>query len=97
MHNVYILHSKKINRYYTGYTADITVRLEFHDNAETGKFTYNADDWIHMYTLECDSKQQALAVEKHIKSIKSKTYIQNLMKYPEIALKLKEKYKPTFG
>jgi len=33
-----------------------------------------------------------LAIEKHIKSIKSKVYIENLIKYPEMAEKLKGKY-----
>ena len=33
-----------------------------------------------------------MAVEEHIKSMKSKKYIQNLKKYPEMVEKLKDKY-----
>jgi putative endonuclease len=33
-----------------------------------------------------------MLVEKHIKSMKSKTYIENLMKHPAISEKLKQKY-----
>ena len=95
MHLVYILHSVKINRFYIGYTSDITLRLEFHANAENRKFTYNADDWNLFYTIECQSKPQALAIEKHIKAMKSKVYIENLKNYPEIKEKLLQKYKST--
>jgi len=72
MHYVYILQSEKLNRYYIGYTANITTRLEFHENSEARKFTYNADDWDLVFSLECETKTQALAIEKHIKMMKSK-------------------------
>jgi len=89
---VYILHSEKLDRYYTGSTTNIDLRLDFHTNAERHKFTYKANDWILVFNLECDSKLQMLAIEKHIKAMKSKTYIRNLMQYPEIAAKLKTQY-----
>jgi putative endonuclease len=92
MHTVYILHSQKLNRFYTGYTTNLDVRMEFHANSETRKYTYNADDWTIFFTVNCESKSQALAIEKHIKAMKSKAYIKNLKKYPEIMEKLFEKY-----
>ena len=49
-------------------------------------------DWKVFFTIECSSKKQGLAIEKHIKNMKSKTYIRNLAKYPEIAMKLIQKY-----
>ena len=90
---VYILHSNKLNRYYIGYTADFETRLEFHKNAASEKFTAKADDWDVFLIFDCQSKSQALQIEKHIKNMKSKTYIENLAKYPEMILKLKDKYK----
>ena len=90
---VYILFSKKLNRYYIGFTTNLNQRLDYHYNdTQARKFTYNADDWILVHSIECISKNQALAVEKHIKSMKSKVYIQNLQKYPEIQEKLLSKY-----
>jgi len=90
---VYILFSKKLNRYYIGFTSNLNQRLDFHHNdTQSRKFTYNAEDWILHFTLECKSKEQAMAIEKHIKAMKSKTYIQNLVKYPEIKCKLLSKY-----
>jgi putative endonuclease len=37
------------------------------------------------------NETQALAIEKHIKNMKSKVYIENLLHYPEISIKLLEK------
>ena len=87
-HLVYILHSEKLKRYYTGATSDIDIRLDFHNNAENRKYTYRTNDWELVFSIECKNKSQMLAIEKHIKNMKSKTYIQNLIKYPEISAKL---------
>ena len=92
MHFVYILHSVKIIRFYIGYTSNLDLRMEFHEHAESRKFTYNADDWTLFFTINCKSKSQALAIEKHIKAMKSKVYIENLKKYPEMVEKLLKKY-----
>ena len=92
MHEVYILHSKKLNCFYTGYTANLLERLAYHQNAENRKFTHNASDWIVYLTIDCESKQQGLLIEKHIKSMKSKIYIENLLKHPEMIKKLQIKY-----
>ena len=92
MHQVYILFSKKLNRFYIGYTSDLETRMEFHRNSETSKFTHNASDWEIFFEIDCENKNQGLAIEKHIKSMKSKIYIENLTKYPEMIEKLKLKY-----
>jgi len=92
-HIVYILHSEKLNRYYIGYTTNFDLRLEFHKNAPSNKFTANASDWILFLNFNCSSKTQALSIEKHIKNMKSTIYIKNLMKYPEIIDKLLIRYK----
>jgi len=90
---VYILRSEKLNRYYTGFTTNLDVRLEFHKHGEAGKFTAKADDWTLFFTIICDSKAQGLSIERHIKKMKSKVYIENLKKYPEIIEKLKTLYR----
>lgn len=92
MNIVYILHSNKLNRFYIGFTSDFNTRIEFHRNAQSHKFTSNADDWELFLKITCDSKTQGLQIEKHIKNMKSKTYIENLIQYPDIILKLKDKY-----
>ena len=92
--SVYILYSKKLNKYYIGFTENLNQRLGFHLNeTQSREFTYKADDWELIFTIKCESKNKGLSIEKHIKSMKSKIYIQNLLKYPEMKFKLLEKYK----
>ncbi len=94
MHVVYILTSQKLNGFYIGYTSDLEKRLQFHNNPiDAKKHTAKADDWALFFSIECESEKQGLAVEKHIKAMKSKNYIINLTKYPEISEKLLDKYR----
>ncbi|MFA7444568.1 MAG: GIY-YIG nuclease family protein [Flavobacteriaceae bacterium] len=91
----YILYSPTLQKFYTGVTQDdVTSRLEKHNTSQYGKhYTSQTQDWEVFFTIECESLAQALKIEKHIKSMKSVTYIQNLKQYPQISQKLKEKYK----
>jgi len=66
--------------------------MKFHNNPEGRKFTAKANDWALFLKINCSSKTQGLQIEKHIKKMKSKSYIKNLLKYPEIIDKLKIKY-----
>lgn len=91
---VYILYSKTADRYYTGYSIDPDNRLEEHNKGRyKGSYSSVVSDWELKFTLECESKKQALQIEKHIKLMKSRVYIQNLIRYPEIGEKLLLKYK----
>ena len=91
---VYILYSKKLDKHYIGFTEGLIQRLEFHLNeSQKRKFTYKSDDWELIFTIECETKHQGLSIEKNIKSMKSRIYIQNLLQYPEMKFKLLEKYK----
>ena len=94
--HVYILYSKKLNRYYTGITSlDVEERLANHLSKRYGKqhYTYKADDWKLFWKLSCENMSQARKIELHIKKMKSKVYIQNLIKYTEISEKLLSKYR----
>jgi len=93
MHFVYIIYSKKLNKFYIGETHDIDFRLERHNNNYyDNKWTKTGAPWVLFFEIECASKACALKIEKHIKRMKSKKYIQNLKAYPEISFKLKQKY-----
>ena len=94
MNLVYILHSKTLDRFYIGFTTNLNQRMEFHLNPEEArKFTSKAKDWELFFKIDCETKNQALAIEHHIKKMKSKIYIENLVRYPDIIIKLLEKYK----
>ena len=94
-HYTYILHSQKLDRFYIGSTSlTPEERLELHLQKHFGSdaFTAAAKDWELFFFIACESVQQAKGIEKHIKKMKSKKYIVNLTKYPELTDKLRAKY-----
>ena len=86
-HWVYIIHSEKFGRFYTGETSDFDIRMVFHDTSDSKKFTGKARDWRLFLKFECDSKAQAMSIERHIKRMKSSVYITNLKEYLEMITK----------
>lgn len=95
MAHVYILFSISLDRFYTGSTElppEERLQLHLEKHYGTSKFTSAANDWEVFHIVKCDSIKQARSIERHIKRMKSKTYIQNLTKYPEIIQKLLKKY-----
>jgi len=93
MASVYVLFSSKLNNFYIGSCRDLSYRINQHLNKKfTGSFTARAEDWILYLSIDELEYQQARMIEEHIKRMKSKTYIQNLLKYPEIIERLKIKH-----
>jgi len=93
MASVYILFSNKLNNFYIGSCKDLSYRIDQHLNKEfAGSFTARAEDWILYLSIDELQYQQARAIEEQLKRMKSKAYIQNLLKYPEIIERLKIKY-----
>lgn len=93
MYCVYILFSEKLDRFYIGSTSNFDLRMIFHENSPACKYTAKAKDWILFSKIDCESKSQALSIEKHIKSMKSKTYIKNLEQFSEMQEKLLARFK----
>lgn len=67
--------------------------IHFYTNNKS--FTTKAKDWEVYYVIDCDTYELALFVEKYIKKMKSRLYIQNLKKYPEMVENIKQKYSAT--
>lgn len=90
----YVLYSPTIGQYYVGITTEtVESGLRKHNEAFYGKkFTSKVNDWIVYIEIPCECQQQMLKIEKHIKNMKSKKYIENLTKYAEIIIRLREKY-----
>ncbi len=91
----YILYSSELDRFYTGATIlDPEQRLENHLIEYYGKkkFTVKVKDWQLFLAIECVTIEQARQIERHIKRMKSSTYIRNLIAYPAIVEKLKAQY-----
>jgi len=93
MASVYILYSNKLDRFYIGSCKDLSGRLDQHLNKDfTKSFTAKVDDWKLYLSIDDLIYQQARLIESHIKRMKSKVYIENLKKHPEIIEKLRSKY-----
>jgi len=67
---VYILYSKKINRYYVGITSNLEWRIQQH-NRGLSPFTRGKGPWELAYSEEFQSRKAAQTKEKEIKSWKS--------------------------
>jgi putative endonuclease len=78
MYILYILYSKRLDRYYVGYTNDLSRRISEHNRVK-GKFTDNGLPWILVYTETYNTKKAAMDRERYIKSRKSRIYIIELI------------------
>ena len=79
MFTTYILHSKQLDKFYIGYTADnVLVRLSKHLANHKG-FTAKAKDWKIVYQEIFTTKQDAMKREKQIKGWKSNIRIKELI------------------
>ncbi|PKP29122.1 MAG: endonuclease [Bacteroidetes bacterium HGW-Bacteroidetes-18] len=90
---VYILYSKTLHSHYVGSCKNLENRLFEHNNSTfENSYTSKAKDWVFILKIENLGYQQARDIEKHIKRMKSKIFIENLKKYPELVEKLKTRY-----
>ena len=90
---VYVLYSRLIDRHYIGSTEDPEERLKKHLTGYYPKgYTTKASDWEIFMLINCSSRTQARSIEAHIKRMKSVKYIHNLILYPQMVLRLLEKY-----
>ena len=87
----YILFSELLNKFYIGVCQDsLEDRITKHNNHEYGnhRFTAAANDWKLFLQIDTKNYAHAVRIERKIKSMKSRIYIQNLTKYPELIEKL---------
>lgn len=95
---VYIIYSSSINRFYIGSCVDFIVRLEHHITGYYhNAFTLRAKDWVEYLLIDDLTFAQARYLEQCIKRKKSKVYIQNLKKYPDMLNKLVSLVKRDFS
>ena len=85
MHYLYIIYSETIDKYYVGETPNIEIRLTQHNNHYfKTNFTKAADDWKALLEYSCPTKAEALFLEKFIKKMKSRVFIEKVVRNPEI-------------
>ena len=74
---VYVLHSRAYHKHYTGYTTDLQERLRSHN--ELGKdWTKSYRPWLLIYTKEFETKAEAIAYEKWLKSGIGRDFIKSI-------------------
>ena len=79
MHFVYIIKSNKLGKFYIGETYDIEQRLKYHNSTElNNNSTRTGILWVIYHLIECKNREVARRIENHIKSMKSRKYIENL-------------------
>ena len=79
MFYVYILYSESLNTFYIGQTIDLKNRIEEHNTKFYKKTsTAKAVDWTLFFYIECNSRNQAILIERHIKKMKSRKYYVSL-------------------
>ena len=89
----YILYSKLVDTYYIGECIDIEQRMYEHNTGcYKQSYTSQTNDWKIYHLILCQSRSQARKIESHIKRMKSRVYIENLLKYPEITDRLITRY-----
>ena len=89
--HTYILHSSSLNTFYVGACHDdLENRIENHnsDKYSSKSFTSITNDWVLFLKFDCDDYSHAIRLERKIKSMKSSTFIKNLLKYPELQKKI---------
>ena len=85
MHYLYILFSKTLNRFYVGETPNIDARVTLHNSHYFKKaFTKSASDWEVVLDKRCNSKDEVLYLESFIKRMKSRKFIEKIIKDSKI-------------
>ena len=84
-HFLYILYSKTADKYYVGETIDVELRLNMHNNhVFNNSFSKIANDWIVKLIFEQLEKSNILFLEKFVKRMKSRKFIEKLIEEPQI-------------
>ena len=82
----YIIYSPSLDSFYIGVThQSMNQSLDSHNTGKYSKsFTSKANDWEVFLTLAGEDYAHAIRIERKIKRMKSRKYLINLKKYPEL-------------
>ncbi|PCJ98813.1 MAG: excinuclease ABC subunit C [Flavobacteriaceae bacterium] len=84
-HFLYIIYSKTLDKFYIGETPNIQNRIQQHNQHYfKTNFTKSANDWSIVLSKKCDSKENAIYLEKFVKRMKSKKFVLKLIANPQI-------------
>lgn len=79
-------------------TENLEQRITQHNNPiSLTKFTSKGIPWQLFIAIPCYNKEHALKLEKAIKAKKSRVFIENLKRYPDLVEKIKHKRASNFN
>ncbi|MFV8467059.1 GIY-YIG nuclease family protein [Flavobacterium sp. LB1P62] len=85
MHHLYILYSKSATKFYIGETHNIDERIIKHNqHSYSESFTKIANDWEVVLLFNCLDREEATFLEKFIKKMKSRVFIEKIINNPSI-------------
>lgn len=77
---IYILYSPSSDKYYLGYTENVANRIFMHNNPIRASFTSKHKPWILKRAFQVGTnKTLALKLERRIKKMKSRKYLEKLI------------------
>ena len=74
----YILQSKTTQRYYIGYTSNLTQRLTKHNNRGS-RWTKYGIPWIIVYTKMFTTKREAIQHEHLLKKLENRNFLEQMI------------------
>ena len=88
---LYILYSKKFDKFYIGQTNNLAARLDDHNTSDKSTYTSKYRPWELICTLEFNSRGLAMKAEKYLKK-KPRSYIKRVIEEEELRKYIIEKY-----
>jgi len=87
MYFIYILYSKKLDRYYVGTTDDVVKRLSEHNSGLYDRsFTVKGIPWDLRLSFECETSEKAYFLERFLKRMKSRIFLEKVVADSNILL-----------
>ncbi len=78
---VYILHSEKFNKFYTGHTSNLIERFKSHNQLAKKGSTIKFRPWKVIYLEFFPTKSEAMAREKFLKSEKGREWLKIMLMF----------------
>ena len=92
MYFIYIIYSKKLDRFYVGTTDDVEKRLGEHNSGFYNEaFTVKGIPWELSLGFECESSRKAYELEKFLKRMKSRVFLEKVIVNSNILLDVQNK------
>ena len=79
MYTVYIIYSDKIDKYYIGFSSDVSDRIKKYNRKSKG-FSSLGRPWVILYTESFENKRDAMVREKQLKNWKNRDRLEALIK-----------------